>query len=83
MIISASIYTTDRRLTNLPVDNGITLKELLEQNSVNYTSGTTCVDGVPVSAGDMNKSLFEFGADGTTPAKSSIKVQNVAKQDNA
>ena len=43
------------------VDENRTLRSVLEENDINYTSGVTTLDGCPLHAGDLDKTFAEHG----------------------
>lgn len=63
--------------TNIVVDENSTIKTVLEENGIDYTGGGIQLDGVTVSAGDMNKSFADLGV------KEHCYLFRVAKLTNA
>ena len=59
------------------VPSTMTIRQILEDNGINYSVGQTNVDGCVLQPGDMDKSLADLGI--TTQCY----VMNVAKHDNA
>jgi hypothetical protein len=56
-----------------------TLREIYEENDVNYDSCTNTIDSVPLRVGDLNKSLRELGVGETCRMSSIVKMDNAAK----
>lgn len=59
------------------VEESTTLRELLEEAGVDYTRGTTHLDGSTLMPGDLDKSFADLGI------TSHCFLQNVAKVENA
>ena len=53
--------TTNRRRVN--VDPNLTVKEVLEQNNVNYSATTIHLDGAPLNATEINSTFTDLGID--------------------
>lgn len=62
------------------VDENSTLREVLEDNEVDYATGVMHLDGAPIQPGDLNKTFADLGYTGTD---SRIYLINVVKTDNA
>ena len=56
-----------------------TLREIYEENEVNYDSCTNTVDSVPLKIGDLDKTLRELGVGETCRMSSIVKMDNAAK----
>lgn len=56
-----------------------TLREIYEENDVNYDSCTNTIDSVPLRVGDLNKTLRELGVGETCRMSSIVKMDNAAK----
>lgn len=56
-----------------------TLREVYEENDVNYDSCTNTIDSVPLRVGDLNKTLRELGVGETCRMSSIVKMDNAAK----
>lgn len=59
------------------VDENSTLRTVLEDNEVNYTSGVTSLDGASLRPGDLDKTFADFGI------TDKCWLLNVVKADNA
>lgn len=59
------------------VDENSTLRTVLEDNEVNYTSGVTSLDGASLRPGDLDKTFSDFGI------TDKCWLLNVVKADNA
>ena len=59
------------------VDEHSTLRSVLEENNINYTSGTMHLDGSSLRPGDLDKTFAELGI------TEKCYLLNVAKADNA
>lgn len=64
--------------TSRIVDENTTVREFLDANEVDYSTGMTSLDGAPLQVGDMDKS---FKALGVTSDSCFLSV--VKKLDNA
>lgn len=56
-----------------------TLREVYEENDVNYDSCTNTIDSVPLRIGDLDKTLRELGVGETCRMSSIVKMDNAAK----
>lgn len=63
-------------------DENQTLREILADFDVDPTKGTLTLDGASLAPGDLNKTLSEFGFDGT-PGRDNCVIYSVVKADNA
>ena len=61
------------------VMDSTTLRQLYEQNGVNYQACVNTVDSVPVNLGDFDKALVDL----VGPNAEAIRVSSIVKQDNA
>lgn len=43
------------------VDENTTLRQCLTDNEIDYSVGTTTIDGAPIPAGGLDKSFADFG----------------------
>lgn len=59
------------------VDENMTLRAVLEDANIDYTSGTMHLDGAPLVAGELDKTFAEFGIN------EKCFLLNVVKADNA
>lgn len=65
---------TNRRKVN--VDPNLTIKEVLEQNEINYTATTIHLDGAPLSASEINSTFLDLGVDTDCYLLSIVKAEN-------
>ena len=65
---------TNRRRVN--VDPNLTIKEVLEQNNVNYSATTIHLDGAPLNAAEINSTFTDLGIDSDCYLLSIIKCEN-------
>lgn len=63
--------------TTVTVDSNRTLRDVLEENHIDYSRGTMTLDGSPLQAGAMDKTFAEMGI--TTKCY----LLSVTKADNA
>lgn len=59
------------------VDGGATLRQVLEENQIDYTRGSMHLDGSPLQPGDLDKTFADFGI------TEKCYLLNVVKTDNA
>ena len=59
------------------VDENTTVRNALESNGIDYSTGVTTLDGAPLRPGDMDKSFAQFGI------TEKCTIVNVLKADNA
>lgn len=59
------------------IESTVTVREFLEKHNVDYSRGSTMIDGSVLGAGDMDRTFESFGI--TTKCF----VSNVVKTDNA
>lgn len=52
---------TNLNRTSVSVSSNKTIRQILEENDINYATTTIFVDGVTVQLGDMDKTLDELG----------------------
>ena len=74
-IVNVKIGTNLNRET-ISVTSDKTIRELLEQQGINYATTTIFLDGDTVRAGDMDKSLDDFGIADTCYIIASQKTEN-------
>jgi hypothetical protein len=74
-IVNVKIGTNLNRET-ISVTSDKTIRELLEQQGINYATTTIFLDGDTVSAGDMDKSLDDFSIADTCYIIASQKTEN-------
>lgn len=68
---------TNTSRTKVIVPGSTVLRDLLEDNNVNYSVGTIHIDGCPISSGDMDKTLSDLGI------TSKAFIIAIVKADNA
>ena len=74
-IINVTIGTNLYR-TQIAVTSDKTVRELLEENNINYATTTIFIDGVTVQLGDMDKSLAELGITNSCYIIAAQKTEN-------
>lgn len=62
---------------NVNTDEYVTLRTVLENAGIEYTTGTMHLDGAPLAAGELDKTFADFGI------KENCFLLNVVKADNA
>lgn len=65
------------RRESTTIDEGSTLREVLENANIDYTRGMMHLDGAPLSAGDLDRTFESFDI------KEKCYLLNVVKADNA
>ena len=74
-IVNVKIGTNLNRET-IAVTSDKTIRELLEQQGINYATTTIFLDGDTVRAGDMDKTLNDFNIADTCYIIASQKTEN-------
>ena len=74
ILVTVGNNTARKKVTVSPET---TLRTILEDNEINYTVGTMHLDGSALQAGDLDKTLAEFGI------TDKCYLLNVVKSDNA
>ena len=74
-IVTVKIGTNLNRET-ISVTSDKTIRELLDQQGINYATTTIFLDGDTVRAGDMDKSLNDFNIADTCYIIASQKTEN-------
>lgn len=64
------------------VDENLTIKQVLEQEGIDYTRGIISLDGVPMKAGELNKTFADFGYN-SEEGHNKATLLSVVKADNA
>jgi len=72
--------TVDRKTENFAPH--VTIREILETLGIDYNRGVMHLDGASLKAGEINKTLADFGYDGTD-GHDRCYLLNVVKADNA
>ena len=70
-------YSNNVKRGNVIVDSSTTLRQVLTDVGVSYTSGTVHLDGCPLRPGDMDKTFESLGI------QEECWLTNVVKADNA
>ena len=66
--------TTNRK--TVIEDEGKTLRNVLEENEIDYTTGMTQLDGATLQPGDLDKSFADFGVTDHCSLLSVVKADN-------
>lgn len=74
-IVNVKIGTNLNR-TTISVTSDKTIRQLLEENGINYATTTVFLDGDTIHAGDMDKTLEEFNIQDTCYIIASQKTEN-------
>jgi len=74
-IVNVKIGTNLNRET-ISVTSDKTIRELLEQQGINYATTTIFLDGDTIKAGEMDKSLDDFNIADTCYIIASQKTEN-------
>lgn len=74
-MVSIKVGTNDRRSTVL-VESNKTLREILEDNEINYATAAVYLDGSTLNPGDMDKTLDDFGIGESCYLVAVIKTTN-------
>lgn len=74
-IVNVKIGTNLNR-TTISVTSDKTIRQLLEENGINYATTTIFLDGDTVRAGDMDKTLEDFNIQDTCYIIASQKTEN-------
>lgn len=75
-MVRVTLITNNPRKTVMAEENK-TVKQILEENDVNYGNAATAVDGATLSAGEINKTLRELGIE------DKVVISVLAHKDNA
>lgn len=59
-MVQVTVGTNTKR-KKVVVDETATLRNILEENEIDYSTSNVSLDGVGLNAGDMDKSLGELG----------------------
>lgn len=74
-MIKVTIGTnTNRRSVN--VDPNRTIKSVLDEQGINYTTGTLHLDGATLQPGEINKTFADFGITDSCYLISVVKADN-------
>ena len=77
-MIKVTIVTNAGR-NEVMVSEDTTIREILDDNNVNYAVGTTSIDGCPLKAGDMDCTLDEMGIETKCFLSVVVKADSAAK----
>jgi hypothetical protein len=78
MMIKVTLGTTLKRVTPDPmVLSSRSLRSVLEEFGIDYSTGTMHLDGAPLGPGDLDKTFEDFGI------TEKCYLLNVVKADNA
>jgi sulfur carrier protein ThiS len=75
MIIKVTIGTNTER-KEITVDNTKTIKDVLTDNGVNYTSCVVHLDGVPLGVSDLNSSFASLNITDSCSLLAVVKASN-------
>jgi hypothetical protein len=74
-MIKVTIGTnTNRKAVN--VDPNRTIKSVLDEQGINYTTGTLHLDGATLQPGEINKTFADFGITDSCYLISVVKADN-------
>ena len=74
-MIKIVVGNTTNRSTVIE-DESKTLREILEENGIDYTVGMTQLDGATLRPGDLDKSFADFGVTDHCTLLSVVKADN-------
>lgn len=77
-MIKVTIVTNAGR-NDVMVSEDATIREILEDNNINYAVGTTSIDGCPLKAGDMDRTLEDLGVETKCFLSVVVKADSAAK----
>lgn len=75
MIIQIKITTNTVRKT-IATDANSTVREVLENNDINYEVAPVYIDGAPLNIGDHDKTFAELGITSNCVLSSVVKTEN-------
>lgn len=77
-MVSVTVSTATVRNKTELFSNDTTIKGVFDAMEIDYSRGTTCLDGAPLDAAQMNQTLKSFGIseDGKCRLNSIIKTDN-------
>lgn len=76
-MIKVTIGSNARR-EQVIIDENTTLRDALEQNEVDYTTGVMHLDGAPLRPGDLDKTFAEHGITEKCWLLGVVKADNAA-----
>ena len=74
-IVNVKVGTNLNR-TNVAVTSDKTIRQILEEQEINYATTTIFLDGTTLKAGDMDKSLNDFNIQDSCYIIASQKTEN-------
>lgn len=74
-MVKVNISTIDERKSVI-VDEGMSPKQVLDQEGINYQRATLMLDGLVLDAGTANKSIAALGINEECALAVSIKMDN-------
>lgn len=72
---NATLATNDTRNTT-EVDISATLRSILRTNNINYQNANIMIDGNPIAADDLDKTLEQLDATDNPTVAVTVKIQN-------
>lgn len=76
-MINVTIITNAGR-TSAMASEDATIREILEENNVNYAVGVTSIDGCPLRSGDMDKTFEDMGIENKCFLSCVVKADSAA-----
>lgn len=77
-MIKVTMISNSGRATAM-ASNNATIRQVLEENHVNYSVGVTSIDGCPLGAGDIDKTFSDMGIAEKCYLSVVVKADNAAK----
>lgn len=74
-MIKVTLGTNTNR-KSITVDPGRTIKSVLDEQDINYTTGTLHLDGATLQPGEINKTFADFGITDSCYLISVVKADN-------
>lgn len=74
-MIQVKIVATTNRKT-ITIDENKTIREILDQNEINYDIAPVYIDGSPLNVGDHDKTFAELGIKEKCILSAVIKTEN-------
>lgn len=76
MFIKVNLGSSVGRRSTVMVDSTRTIKSVLSENNIDYSSGTINLDGGALSTGDLNQTFDDFGIADECYLISVVKTNN-------
>lgn len=76
-MISVTIGTNTNRVKKT-VDPSMTLRQILDENEVNYATANVCLDGCALQPGDMDKTFTQLNVTESCYLIAVVKADNAA-----